>query len=63
MICREVVTMAWILLTLLTLAFSGSLGTALLATAQRDCEAANSRLQAEGREGPLAPCQRGEPRP
>ena len=52
----EPFSLAFLVITLLILAFSSELGVVLLTQNERDCHRTNSLLLEEGREGPLRRC-------
>lgn len=54
----EPVTLTWVLITVLTLAFSYVLGDDLLTKHARDCHAKNAALLERQYEGPLAVCEK-----
>ena len=51
------VTLTWLLITALTLAFSGELFDVFLTKHERDCYARNAALLEDGKQGPLQQCQ------
>lgn len=53
----EPVSMAWLLITVLILAFSGELGSVFMSKYERDCWKSNAILLEEGRQGPLRGCK------
>lgn len=53
----EPVTLTWILISVLTLAFSGELFAVFSSSRQADCHARNERLLVEQREGPRQECK------
>jgi hypothetical protein len=56
MILREPITLTYVLITVLILAFSGELFDVFLTKHERDCHARNERLLIEQREGPIQEC-------
>jgi len=56
MILREPIALTYLLITALTLAFSGELFSVFLTKHERDCHARNERLLESGSAGPLQAC-------
>jgi len=56
MILREPITITYVLITVLILAFSGELFDVFLTKHERDCHKSNALLLAEGRQGPQRGC-------
>lgn len=57
MILRDPISLTYLLITLLTLAFSGELFSVFLTKAERDCHQHNVNLLQEQRQGPLRECE------
>jgi hypothetical protein len=51
------VTATWLLITVLTLAFSGELFTVFLTQHERDCHQRNVVLLSEQKQGPIQECE------
>lgn len=56
MILRDFAIGTWLLITVLTLAFSGELFTVFLTEHEKDCHRRNSQLQQDQKQGPLQEC-------
>lgn len=56
MTLRDPVALTWLLITILTLAFSGELFDVFLTKHERDCHARNERLLMEQKHGPIQEC-------
>lgn len=52
----EPITLTYVLITVLIMAFSGELFDVFLTKHERDCHARNERLLLEQREGPIQEC-------
>lgn len=56
MILRDPLTLTYLLITVLILAFSGELFTVFLTAHERDCHQRNALLLREKRQGPIQAC-------
>lgn len=57
MILRDPISLTWLLITVLTLAFSGELFDVFLTKHERDCHQRNAWLLEEQKHGPIQQCQ------
>ncbi|MHB1098116.1 MAG: hypothetical protein ACYCZR_01050 [Burkholderiales bacterium] len=57
MILREPVTLTYVLISVLILAFSGELFEVFRTKQERDCHARNERLLLDGAQGPIEECK------
>lgn len=57
MILRDPIALTYLLITVLTLAFSGELFSVFLTKHERDCHQRNVWLLQEGKQGPIQECE------
>lgn len=57
MILREPLSLTWLLISVLTLAFSGELFAVFSSSREADCHQRNSVLLMDNRQGPLQECE------
>ena len=56
MILREPITLTYVLITVLIMAFSGELFTVFLTTHEKECHRRNATLLQDQKQGPIQEC-------